>query len=362
MFPSSGYLEKRIIQVVGENLDWFMKRILSEHYERRRQVLRDGHQENELIPAIDHIIKACVGEKFQYPPESIAQWHEYFFKLGSGYSHVFQQLFIIYLQLDIASYLSMRERESKTGRNTRTKDRSDLMILEATLNELKKLLQINDFPRPLVKLSIGLWSMDNDHLNAMIKNLSDPSVQLANFFESPKEVTRIILDTLRQCGNPHMALFMNRVHRYENWDENYDPVYSDLLLSSGQLLEALKYERNFLDRENYHEILQGFFELCSKLGVIKSLERLNLSEEEEEILNQHLPHPDSLNSSRAVTPSTSQHMLKRVTISETVTPARNKSSSHTPRNRSVQQLKKMPSFTDSPARNTRSARKKKVHH
>lgn len=314
------------------------------------------------MPAIDYIIKTCVDESAQYPPESVAQWHEYFLKLTAGHSHVFQQLFIIYLQLDVANYLAVRERESKTGRHTRTKDRSDLLILDETLNNLKNLPQTNDFAQPLIKLSTGLWAMDNDQLGLMINCLSNPQIQLANYFESPKELVRIIVGTLRQCGNPRMALYMSRVHRHENWDEDYDQVYSYLLLSSGQLIEALKYERTFAESENYYDILQRFFELCSKLDVIKSLNRLNLSVEEEEVLNHHMPSHDSAESSRAVTPSVSQHQIKRVTISESATPARNKSSSHTPRNRSVQQLKKMPSFSDSPARNTRSARKKKVHY
>jgi hypothetical protein len=361
MFPSSGLLEKRIIQVVGENLDWFLKRVLHEHYGRRRQLIRDNDQDFELIPAIDYVIKTCVDESAHYPPDSVAQWHEYFLKLGSGYSHVFQQLFIIYLQLDVANYLTVRERESKTGRQTRAKDKTELLILDETLNSLKNLLRINDFSQPVIKLSTGLWAMDNDQLGLMIDCLSDPLVQLSNYFESPKEVVRLIVGTLRQCGNPRMALFMSRVHRHENWDEDYDHAYSYLLLSSGQLIEALKYERIFMESENYHEILQRFFELCSKLDVIKSLNQLNLSVEEEEALNQHMPIHDSANSSRAVTPSASQNHIKRVTISESTTP-RSKSSSHTPRNRSVQQLKKMPSFSDSPARNTRSARKKKVHY
>lgn len=360
MHSTGAFLEKHIIRIVGENLDWFFKRVLNEHYEKRRQVLGGADQSFELIPAIDYILKTCVDDSCQYPPESVAHWHEYFLKLGSGYSHVFQQLLIMYLRMDITNYLETRARESTAGRQTRGKDKAELTILNDTLGKLTDLSRSNDFTMPLIKLSQGLWAMDNDQLILMLDFLSHPLVQLSNYFDSPKDLVRIIVGTIQLCGHSRLALYMSRVHRNENWNEDYDQMYAYLLLDSGQIIEALKYERTFMDSENYHDILQRFFELCARLDVIKSLNCLNLSIEEEEVLNQH----HIIESSRPVTPSPTMHQTRRVTISEpAVTPVNrsNKTSSHTPRNRSVQKLRKLPSFSDSPARNTRSARKKTEH-
>ena len=269
---------------------------------------------------------------------------------------MFQQLLIIYLKLDIENYLSVRERESTSGKQTRSKDRAELAILEGALNKLAKLSYSFDFSNSVVKLSTGLWAMDNDQLSLMVSCLSDPAINLSHYFETSKNLVRIIVGTLYHCGNSRMALYMSRIHRYENWEEDYDQIYASLLIGSGQLVEALKYERMFVDQENYHEILQRFFELCSKLDATKLLTCLNLSIEEEEVLNQHLV----IESSRPATPaSAANHQTRRVTISASATPIRSKQTGHAPRNRHVQSLRKMPSFSDSPAKNTRSARKRK---
>lgn len=356
---SNDMLQKLMTKFVGEDLDWFFKRVLSEQYEKRRQSLREGSQDIELMPSIDYIMKTCIDEGSTYPPESAAHWHECFLNLGSGRSHVFQQLLIIYLKSDIANYLAMRERESTMGKSTRAKDKNELAVMGETLKRLNELPQTFDFTSSVVNLSAGLWAMDNDQVGLVVSHLSDPAINLTNYFESSRELVRIIVGTLHQSGHSRMALFMSRIHRYDNCDEDYDQLYAFLLLSSGQLVDALKYERLFMDQGNYTEILQQFFELCSKLGVTKALNCLNLTVEEEEILNQHMV----LESSRPVTPASCiSQQTRRVTISESATPTTHKQVQHTPRNRSVQQLRKMPSFSDSPARNTRLARRKKVVH
>lgn len=339
-------LNRVAIQIVNQNLDWFLKKVLSDNYDRRRQLMSEANKEVQPIPAIDYVLKTCISQEAKYPPESHTQWHEYFLKLESGYSHVFQQLLLIYLKLDISSYLALRERESTTGRQTRAKDKTELAILEASLNKLLTIPQAFDFTSSVVKLSTGLWALDNEQTNLMISCLSDPAINLSSYFESSRELVKIIVGSLYISCNPRMALYISKIHRYENWDEDYDSLYAFLLISSGQLIEALKYERMFVDHENYNEILQKFFELCSKCDVTKSLNCLNLSVDEEEILNQHL-----LVESRPVTPS-NIHQARHVTSSA--------KSKHTPRNRSTQVVQRIPSFNDSPARNTRSARKKKT--
>lgn len=343
-------------KLVSNNLDWFFKKFLIDHYSRRRQTLVESNKEVQPVPAIDYVLKTCISDEANYPPESIVQWHEYLVKLGSGYSHVFQQLLLLYLQLDISNYLTLRERESTTGRQTRAKDRAELNTLETTLAQLDSISHAFSFTSSTVKLSTGLWALDNDQVNLMVSCLSDPSVNLANYFETPKDLIKNIVGTLYVCCDPRMALYMSKIHRYENEDEDYNSLYAYLLLSSGQLVEALKYERIFVDQENYHEILQRFFELCSKCDVNKAFNRLNLSEHEEEVLNQHF-----MIESRPVTPANVQ--TKHVSISASATTMGTASVSKpklTPRNRSTQVIQRMPSFNDSPAKNTRSARKKKV--
>lgn len=367
MYPSDLF-QTFVIKIVGNELDWFFKRFLADHYERRRHFLQEDRQDLDLIPAIDHILKTCIDTSSTYPPESVSYWHECFLKLGSGHSHVFQQLFVIYLKSDVSSYLTMRERESTIGKSTRAKDRSELAVLEATLKRLNELPKMFDFTNSVSKLSTGLWALDNDQVGLVVNCLSDPAINLPDYFESTRELVQLIVGTLNKCGNARMALFMRRIHQYDHCDQDdYDQLYAFLLLASGQLVEALKYERLFAAHENYTEILQQFFELCSKLEITKALNYLNLSIEEEEILNQHM----IIESSRPATPASCMNQTtRRVTISEAAgnttgssTPARHKSSGgHTPRNRSVQQLRKMPSFSDSPAKNTRLARKKKVVH
>lgn len=347
-------LNKIASKIVTENLNWFIAKVLKEFYDKRRQILNDSSKDVQPIPAIDYVLRTCINQEAIYPPESVEQWHEYFHKLEYGYSNVFQQMLLIYLKLDISNYLTIRERESTMGRQTRAKDKAELATLEAILVKLIAIPNAFDFPNSVIKLSTGFWALDNEQASLMISCLSDPSVDLSNYFESPKEVIRLIVGSLFIGCNPRMALFMSRIHRYENCDQDYDPLYAFLLISSGQIIEALKYERMFMNNENYHDILQRFFELCSKWDVIKLLNCLNLSIEEEEVLNQYI-----VESSRPVTPSNTQQIRVRTnSISHATTPTRH--TKHTPRNRSVQALQRLPSFNDSPARNTRSARKKKT--
>lgn len=369
-------LDKLVAKHVTENLQWFFDKYLKDHYDRRRETLIEStkhHEiEQELIPAIDYVLKICVGPQARYPPDNFNLWHEYYHKLSSGYSCVFQQMLLIYLKLDLANYLAIRERESTTGRQTRTKDKAELSFLQTTFDRLIAIPRSLDFKASIVKFSTGLWALDNEQMNLTLSCLSDPSIDFTNYFESPKQLVQLIVGTLHCSDNSRMALYMSRVHRCEGWDEEYDQLHAYLLIRSGQLVEALKYERMFIDQDNYQEILQHFFELCSRLEVTKALNCLNLSIEEEEVWNHHLSEQ-----SRSVTPSVSggAHQTRQVPIS---TPVQNHSfrtpntsgqqqqnsihgstPKHTPRNRNVQALRKVPSFNDSPARNTRSARKKK---
>lgn len=401
-------LNKFIDKHITENLQWFFDKHLKDHYSRRREHLEAAGKKHELqyhlMPVIDYILKTCISPDSHYPPDSIEHWKELYTKLGVGYSNVFQHLLMIYLKLDLSSYLSVRERESTTGRQTRTKDKSELTFLQTTLDELMNVSLNFDFKVSTVKLSTGLWAIDNEQFNLMLTCLSNPSVNLINYFESSRDVVQQIVGTLHVSDKNRIALYMCRIHRPENWDEDYDNLYAYLLIHSGRLVEALKYERLFNDHENYIEILQQFIELCSKLNVTKALNRLYLDAQEEAVWNRHLDQD-----SRPVTPADNmsqtkyqsqqqpkqnhdhhpqQHQQQKVTLNTSVhlnisnhshnhstssstntfkTPQkpalkndyRNSSRQPTPRNRAVQMLRRVPSFSDSPARNTRSARKKK---
>lgn len=360
-------LDRVTFGTVDDTIDWFLKKVSKETYDKRRQLLSESSNEIHPIPAIDYILQSCIKPDINYPPQCMQEWHQYFTKLGSGYSHVFQQTLLVYLKLDIRNYLAFRERESTTGRQTRSKDKAELQALAEALNRLERIPVAFDFTNSVIKLSTGLWALDNEQPGLMISCLSDPAVSLSNYFnaESSKELMRLIIGSLYLDGNPRMALFMSKIHRHDNWDEVYDPLYAFLLINSGQLIEALKYERTFMDQDNYSEILQSFFELCSKCDVTKSLNCLNLSVEEEEFLNQHL-----IIESRPVTPSHAHPLnqsIKTPIVSSSATKNAHRTPMtsttkpkhyQTPRNRSM--VQRMPSFNDSPAKNTRSARKKKT--
>lgn len=327
--------DKILLKVVGEPLDWFFKTVLKDHYNKRRQTLSDSNK--KAILAIDYILKSCIGEGSQYPPESAAQWNSYSTSLQSGTSKVFKQILLIYLQLDIREYMAQKESSVRT----RTKDKLELASLECAANELQSLPYAFNFPVSTEHLGKGLWGVDNEHTDLVVSSLSNPSIVLANYFELPKTVTGIIVESLVLSHRPRLALFLGRVHRPENWDDHYDAIYAFLLVSSGQLTEALRYERLFTENKNYQDILQNFFQLCTEWNQLKLVNCLNLSAEEEEVLNQHL-----ISLSRPVTPSGKQ--------------SESRSSRSKPRIRSIQKVQRIPSFTDSPARNTRSANRRKT--
>lgn len=316
-----------VIPVVNESLDWFFKRVLNEHYESRRHVLSQTNE--EFITAIDYIMTNHIDDKASYPPESAEQWVNYYKKLKSP----FKNILLVYLKLDINSFLSHKDR-------SRVHHKTEIVALENTLKELLIIPKSLDFSNSVLHLATGLWALDNDDTNLTISSLSNPSINLSSYFDPPKNMIKIIVDSLIISHKPQIALFLSKIYRREDWDENYDEIYPFLLISSGQLIEAVRYERLFSNRPNYNEILHRFFEMCSKWNVTKSLNRLNLSIEEEEVLNLHITME-----SRSVTPSGTQTI-------------RHKSSSKPkPRNRSIQVVQRTPSFNDSPARNTRSRKK-----
>lgn len=317
--------DKTLLKVVGESLDWFFKTVLRDHYNKRRQTLCESNKKAILV--IDYILKSCI-EDSQYPPESAAQWNNYSTSLPNK---TFKQVLLIYLQLDIGEY--MKENSVRT----RTKE---LASLECAANDLQSIPYAFNIPISTEHLGKGLWAVDNEHTDLVVSSLSNPSIILASYFELPKTVTSIIVESLVLSHRPRLALFLSRVHRPENWDDHYDAIYAFLLVSSGQLTEALRYERLFIENKNYQDILQNFFQLCSEWNQIKLLNCLNLTAEEEDVLNQHL-----ISMSRPVTPSGKQ--------SESGVP-RSK-----PRIRSIKKVQKIPSFNDSPARNTRSANRRK---
>lgn len=316
-----------ISKIVNDSLDGFFTKTLKELYDKRRQSLAATKKGSRL--AIDYILQTCLNTSDAlYPPESSSQWKVYFASLEAGRNKVFKQLLVIYLKLDLNNYLAHKENSSRV----RSKDKAELAALE----KLANLPHAFDFPNSVIHLSTGLWAVDNEDTSLIVSSLSNPSIKLEKFFDSPRGIHTIIIDSLIMKNKGSMALYMSRIHRYENWDEEYDAIYAYLLISTKQLTEALKYERLFADHEKYYEILQRFFEICAEWDVLKDLNCLNLTVTEEEALNEHLV----IQSSRPVTPSSTQTSTT--------------SSKPKPKTRITQAV------SDSPARNTRSARKRKV--
>lgn len=315
-----------VSNIVNDTLDAFFSKTLKEVYDKRRQSLAATKKGSSL--AIDYILRACLkNDGNHYPPESSNQWKKYFYNLEAGQNKVFKQLLVVYLKLDLNNYLSHKENTNRA----RFKDKAELAALE----KLANLPHAFDFPNSVIHLSTGLWAVDNEDTSLIVSSLSHPSIKLDKYFNSLREIHTIIVDSLIMKNKGSMALYLSKIHRYDNWDEEYDAIYAFLLISTGRLTEALKYERLFAEHDKYYEILQRFFEICAEWDALKALNRLNLTVIEEEALNEHL-----IIQSRPVTPSNTQ-------LSTT-------SSKPKPRNRIVQAV------SDSPARNTRSARKRKV--
>lgn len=340
-------LDKVVRGTITNSLDWFFETVLKDHYDKRRQLLTEPNK--IIIPVIDYVLQTYASfSDAVYPPNSASEWIETYKGLNSKKDgDCFQKLLLIYLKLDISSYISPRK-EGSTVRAS--KDKTHLTLakvqsLDEVLTKLQSLPHAFDFPNSVIHLSTGLWAIDNEETSLAVSSLSNPSVKLTNYFENAKEVGDIIINSLIISHQPRIALFMSKIHRHENWDENFDPVYAFLMINADQLSEALRYERIFSERDNYPETLQRFFKLCSDWNVTKSLNLLNLSNEEEDMLNQHIA---SVESSRPVTPASGKQ-----NHSSSV------SSKQKPRNKNIQMVQRTPSFNDSPARNTRSARKRK---
>lgn len=308
-------LDRTLLKLV---FDAHLKKIPREHYEARRK-------KHPL--AIDQILKP-VGA--QYPPHSTGQLEDLLSKLETRERLSTKRLLVLYLGQD----------------------------LKDIVPELLLIPNNYDFPRPIIHLGLGLWAVDNDNSSQIVSCLSNPSVVLANYFDQPKELANIIVHALETMKQPRLALMMMRVLQPNLEDaENleYDHRYATLLVNSGQLAEALRYTRLFSENKRYREILQGFFDLCS--DTTKSLLNcLNLSEIEEEIFNQH-PEPKARN----------RMMHNQSYQSDHSKSLRDEDMHHREHEEPLQQIYlqrqhqtvRKVSMTDSPARNTRSARKKK---
>lgn len=333
--------------MAGESWDWFIGNVLIENYDKRRQ-MRSLNESSKLF--IDVLLNQC-----HYPPESSAKWIECYKKCGKD-----KRILILYLARDLDNYLESSTRPASVTRSskqdkTTNQHLAELKNSQITLSNIPKAF---DFPNSVVHLATGLWALDNDLTNKATASLSNPSISLYDHFSSPLPVRNLIMDGFIAHDESRTALYMQRIHRYDDWDENYDAIHLKLLVKSGQLVEALKYQRAFSDREDYREILQNFMELCLELNLIRPLNYLNLTAEEEEVLNYYR-EVESV-SSRPVTPCSKQQTTPyRTTVTSNRSEQMDKSRScrqsrKTPRHRAVQ---KQHSFSDSPARNTRSARK-----
>lgn len=338
-------INKFITKIVTDKLDWFFVKDLRNQYDKRRETLLEA--KTTSIPVIDYILQNYVDPNASYPPPSTSVWLSYVLTSNdSDKNQVIKQILLNYLKLDIRNYLTQKE----TSTRTRTKDKNELSTLEITFKGLTELAEKFDFKTTIIHLSTGLWATDNEQTVLMMSSLCNPSINLEDYFNSPREMVRLIIDSLVVSHQPRLALFMSRVHRYDPSNSDFDNVYCFLLIITGKLSEALKYTRMFSEKENYHDVLERFFDWGSEYDLIKSIKCLNLSEEEEEILNEIL----TIRSSRPVTPSGSQIKHQTDKTGTTSTPK------HKPRSRNIQSLQRNTSMSDSPARNTRSARKKKT--
>lgn len=300
-------LEKVISSIINEDWDWFLGNFLKDYYEKRRKC------RIEETLAIDLLLD------IKYPPLSSIEWNNCFDnkqRLGC--------ILLVYLTLDLRNYLDQADRDTPITRSARAKrstiEERSLTLLRTAFPKLANIEKAFDFPISIINLSKGLWALDNDQLENAILSLSHPTVNLQEDIPKTNDIRNLIVNNLIALKENRLALYMKRIYPCD--DENFDAQHLLLLLKSGQLIEALKYQRSFSGKEDYQEILEKFVELCRNADLTKSLGNLKLNANEENQLNK-LPEI------------------------ETVVP------------QSVQILKSQ-HHNDSPAKNTRSARRRKV--
>lgn len=319
-------LTRAVLKLLPESQ---LKKLPCDHYQVKRTT-------QPLV--IDYLFKLAgllpedSDDQAKYPPKSSAQLIDTFNRLDSDKNKLtLKQVFILYLTHDLKE------------------NNPDITLIPASY----------DFPRAIIHLATGLWAVDNDKPSLIVSCLSNPSIVYTNYFESPRELADIVVHALERLQQPRMALLMIRIlQRNSNEDvENieYDQQYASLMVNSGQLAEALKYIRIFSGCKNYREILQSFFELCSD-STKSLLNCLNLSITEEEVFNQH-PEPKARNRMMHSQNGHSHHLSTSKNYSRHEDESRHEHK-HQLQQRSHQKVRNI-SFTDSPARNTRSARKKK---
>lgn len=286
---------KEITTIVDKDLDGFFE-ILKAIYEIRREEM------GKAKLAIDHLL-----ESHPYPPNSVDQWIEEFLAFGNGPR---QEMFTLYLRLDINHYLTKNKHPEH-----QSKLRNKLLLLSKCTN----------FYNNVRHLGTGLWALDNGDKNLAIFELNS-CAKFELVFENPKEIVKIIIESLFMSHHAREALIMSKTFSYQPV-ESYDNPYGHLLIITKQFSEALKYERIFKDNETYMAILEQFFEACQTHGALKTISLFNLSIDEETMLNE----------------------IRSRSLSRPVTPVKRGRVQKLNRERDV----------DSPARNTRSRNKKK---
>lgn len=355
-------INKIVASAVSESIDFFFAPILCDLYDHKRKTLEDLKPNSKLV--IDYILQSqAASPLINYPPKSSALWCQIFNKLYTrNHYRVYGQVLLVYLRQDIKNYLKQKKVPGKCRTDT------ELALLGTKLNELDLIIESFDFKNSVVHLAKGLWAVDNQDKAMIMSSLCYPNLDLSHFFESPREILSILIENLIIQQEYRVALCLTKIHHFEGFHKDYDAMYAFILISSGQLAEALNYERLFVDNENYPQILQKFFELTSEFDLTQAFNCLNLNVEEETALNQYLACE-----SRPVTPALPLRQTNQDNTNPSVmTPAvdaRNRSTHNSSvskssklRNRHLRNVhqQQTPPFRDSPARNTRSARKKKT--
>lgn len=354
--------------VNGLAWDWLFQKLTKHYNDRREQLVNSGPMLEPFIfsqtelsqPTCNLLIDLILDDN--YPPNSSTDWNE----LINKSKPTTQQLLLTYLKLDTEKLLNDKPDEGQEQQ----------LELEHAFKHLSMIPGMLLFPHNTHYLATGLWSLDNGHIDEALKHLSKASAldSLPSDILVPYLPNQIV-NNLIAAGQSKIALFVHRLLRQNGWDDNYDSIYTYLLLSSNQLIEALKYQRKFADEDGYFERLQNFLEQCSRLNLGKDLNNLRLTDKEERALNYYR-EAESVMSSRPVTPCASQQSQlnpsqQHYTRSQQKTnPSKNQSSRSVAKGTRTKNVatsssatpsRTFPvSVTDSPARNTRSARKKKT--
>lgn len=238
-------LTMEVDQSIDESLDIFLAGPLAEIYD----ALRDNTNGTKLL--IELLLDG------QYPPKSTAQFKSQFKQLAPHDRDVF----LAYFNLD-----------SQT-------------VEHGLIESLDAIRQLKCHSNSVRSVAHAFWHLDRDELAQALRWLLNPAI---NYDRYPQQIKETIIERYKLGGQAHLALYIDLLQRGDSLEEQFSDEHLNLLVRTNNLTLALKYERKFeRHTAEYNDILRRFLSHCVRYDKLDSINRCNLTELEEEMLNQY---------------------------------------------------------------------------